>query len=64
MTNQSNPIHQTTDDENISYSLYDQGNGEATYLVRDEDADQTIARANGPIEALTIRYEVDTEAIR
>ena len=52
-----------TTNENISYALYDTGAGEGAYIVRDEDADQLIARTNGPIEVVTIRFEVDAERI-
>jgi hypothetical protein len=63
MTNLNNRIAQTTADENISYSLYDTGNGEATYIIRDEDADMLISRISGPIEVVTLHYEADIEKV-
>ncbi len=59
ITNQTKPIAQVTSDMNISYSLYDTGNGEAAYLMRDEDVNEMITRINGPIEIITLRYEAD-----
>lgn len=63
MTNAINadtkPIAKVIDDMNISYSLYDTGAGEAAYLMRDEDANEMITRTDGPIEVITLRYELD-----
>ena len=63
ITADSKPIAKVTTDENISYALYDLGNGEAAYIIRDEDAAQLVARTNGPIEVITLRYEVDIAKI-
>ena len=56
-------IAEVVTDENIRYGLYDTGNGEGAYIIRDEDADQIVGRTNGPIEVVTLRYEVDTAKI-
>ena len=61
ITSQTKPIAQTITDMNISHSLYDTGDGEGAYLMRDEDADELITRTNGPIEIITIHYEVNAE---
>ena len=63
ITRQTKPIAQVVDDMNISYSLYDTGNGEGAYLMRDEDVNEMITRVNGPIEIITTRYELDIERI-
>ena len=63
ITRQTKPIAQVIDDMNISYSLYDTGNGEGAYLMRDEDANEMITRVNGSIEVITTRYELDIERI-
>ncbi len=60
ITSQTKPLARIIDDMNISYSLYDTGNGEAAYLMRDEDANEMITRVDGPIEIITLRYEIDT----
>ncbi len=61
ITSQTTPIAQHISDMNISYSLYDTGDGEAAYLMRDEDANEMLIRHNGPIEIITLRYEIDIE---
>ena len=63
ITSQTKPIARIIDDMNISYSLYDTGDGEAAYLMRDEDVNEMITRVNGPIEIITLRYEIDIERI-
>ena len=52
-------IAEVVTDENISYALYNTGNGKGTYIVRDQDAKRILARTNGTLEAVTIRYELD-----
>jgi hypothetical protein len=59
ITADSQPIIEVITEENVSYGLYDTSNGEAAYIIRDEDADQLVARTNGPIEVITLRYELD-----
>ena len=45
--------------ENISYALYATGNGNGAYIVRDQDANLILARTNGPLEVVTLRYQLD-----
>lgn len=61
ITRQTKPIAQHLSDMNISYALYDTGDGEAAYLMRDEDVGEMITRINGPIEIITLHYEIDIE---
>ncbi len=63
ITSQTTPITRCVDDMNISYSLYDTGDGEATYIIRDEDANEMVTRVDGPIEVVTLRYEIDIEKV-
>ena len=64
ITNATEPKARYTTEENISYTLYEDDAGEGVYIIRDEDDDSLVGRVNGPIEVITLRFEVDVRALR
>lgn len=63
ITDETTPKARYTTEENISYTLYEDDAGEGVYIIRDEDADQLVARINGPIEVIALRFEIDVWAL-
>ena len=64
ITSKTAPKARYTTRENISYALYEDDAGEGTYIIRDEDAGELVARTNGPIEIIAIRFDIDVRALR